>query len=80
MLHLTSTKKNQLNTRNIYSNMIFIDEQELFSKNYSNFQQKFFQGSRVIVALGLELLTQGLVFLIFVIRVPLPLCEALLKF
>ena len=72
MLHLTGTKKNQLNTRNIYSNVIFIDEQELFSINYSNFQQKFFQGSRVIVALGLELLTQGLVFLIFLIRVPLP--------
>ena len=59
---------------------IIIDEQELFSINYSNFQQKFFQGSRVIVALGLELLTQELVFLFFVIRVPLPQCKALLKF
>ena len=30
MLHLTGTEKNQLNTRNIYLNVIFIDEQELF--------------------------------------------------
>ena len=56
--------KNQLNIGNIYSNLIFMDEQELFYINYSNFQQKIFQGSRVIVALGLELLTQGLGFLI----------------
>ena len=47
MLHLTSTKKNQLNKRNIYSNVIFIDEQEVFYINYNNFQQKIFKGSRV---------------------------------
>ena len=41
MLHLTGTK-NQLNTRNIYSNVIFNDEQELFYINYSNSQQKIF--------------------------------------
>ena len=34
--------QNQLNTRNIYSNVIFIDEQELFYMNCSNFQQKIF--------------------------------------
>ena len=65
-MHVTFNgySKNQLNTRNIYSNVIFIDEQELSYINYSNFQPNIFQGSRVIVALGLELLTWGLGFLI----------------
>ena len=47
MLHSTGTEKNQNITRNIYSNVISIHEQELFYINYSNFQRKFFKGSRV---------------------------------
>ena len=43
MLHLTGTKKNQLITKNIYSNAIFINERELFYINYSIFQQKIFK-------------------------------------
>ena len=34
--------KNQLNTRNIYSIVIFLDEQELFYIIYSIFPQEFF--------------------------------------
>ena len=42
MLHSSGTEKINSNTRNIYSNVIFIDEQELFYINYSNFQQEIF--------------------------------------
>ena len=42
-MHVTfkGYKKNKLNAKNIYSNVIFIDERELFYMNYRNFQQKF---------------------------------------
>ena len=45
MLHLTGTEKNQVITRNIFSNVIRIDEQETFYINYINFQRKCLKGS-----------------------------------
>ena len=44
MLHLSSTEENQVITRNIFSNVIFIDEQETFYINCINFQRKCSKG------------------------------------
>ena len=52
--------------------MIFIDEQELFYINYNNYNRKFLMIAE-LVALGLELLTQGLGFLILWLGLPSPL-------